>query len=193
MGPSAGGHTVKGHYSSDVRILSDTVLLHPFPAPTLSSCAIPLPRMVTIDQTGADLFSPLCCLLPDCLCNGEISFQPLSLSLWAAVVVLLGMGKQGNENKRTNILPNTLSHCVCLHFSSAGCLSLTLSTAICVQCGGRILTIGWVMSSCMINMNCKCWNFHIWPLLRLDNYYPFTWIDGSFIHSFIHSFKLQIL
>lgn len=80
MGPSAGGHTVKGHYSSVVRVLSDTVLLHPFPAPILSSCAIPLPRVVTIDQTEADLFSPLCCLLPDCLCNGEISFHPLSLS-----------------------------------------------------------------------------------------------------------------
>lgn len=60
------GHTVEAHYLSVVRALADT----------LSLCTIPLPRVVTRDQTVADLFLRSAVL---CLTASAMEKFPLSL------------------------------------------------------------------------------------------------------------------
>lgn len=76
------GHTVEAHYLSVVRALADT----------LSLCTIPLPRVVTRDQTVADLFLRSAVL---CLTASAMEKFPLSLSS----AVMLKQGKQANEMK----------------------------------------------------------------------------------------------
>lgn len=115
------GAECRGRYSKRTLFLSspspsqDYASTPSLPPPSLSSCTIPLPRVVTRDQTGADLFtlSPVSCLTASAMEKFPFS---LCLSRCTAVAVLLRQGKQGDENKRANILPNTLSHSVYSHF-----------------------------------------------------------------------------
>lgn len=79
-----------------------------FPSPF----TIPLPRVVTRDQAGADLF-PLSPVL--CLTASEMEKFPFSISLCSASAVVLRRGKQGNENRRADIITSTsLIHCTTL-------------------------------------------------------------------------------
>lgn len=145
LGLGGEGHTVKGHYSSVVQALADT--LHP---PPFSRSVFLHYSLAAGGHQRPDwgwFILPLSCPLPDCLCNGEISFLSLPLSLspfTAAAAAVLKQGKQGNENREANIRTSTslptLFYSVYSHFPTSLVASLQLCLPQRPSVGGYVNT-----------------------------------------------------